>query len=108
MMFGPIRAVAIDDEPSHLLAITTGLSASGIPYLLVFWTQVGTKVEEVRTLLYQRLDGIPFPLAVVELPKGKFIGAVPKQKDFKEGLQEFYLALHSNTDALGKAVRDAV
>ena len=30
-MFGPIRAVAIDDEPSHLLAITTGLSASGIP-----------------------------------------------------------------------------
>ena len=30
-MFGPIRAVAIDDEPSHLLAITTALSASGIP-----------------------------------------------------------------------------
>jgi hypothetical protein len=130
-VFGPIRAVAIDDEPSHLLAITTGLSASGIPcvgywydrgshqlqpappagglpyvrlilmdlnleelagipdpanlcgtvmdvlhqivskdggpYLLVFWTQVGTKVEAVKTLLYQRLEGIPFPLAVLEL-----------------------------------------
>ncbi|MET2522955.1 hypothetical protein ABXT34_06550 [Ralstonia sp. SM1884_UCD616_TZ26] len=30
-MFGPIRAVAIDDEPGHLLSITTGLSAVGIP-----------------------------------------------------------------------------
>jgi len=30
-MFGPIRAVAIDDNPGHLLAITTGLTASGIP-----------------------------------------------------------------------------
>src|SRR6266481_403340 len=30
-MFGPIRAVVIDDEPNHLLAITLGLSASGIP-----------------------------------------------------------------------------
>src|SRR5580704_17431444 len=29
-MFGPVTAVAIDDEPSHLLSITTGLSASGI------------------------------------------------------------------------------
>ncbi len=31
MIFGPIRAVAIDDEPSHLLAITTGLTGIGIP-----------------------------------------------------------------------------
>lgn len=30
-MFGPIRAVAVDDEPGHLLSITTGLSAVGIP-----------------------------------------------------------------------------
>ncbi len=30
-MFGPIRAVAIDDNPGHLLAITTGLTAGGIP-----------------------------------------------------------------------------
>lgn len=30
-MFGPIRAVAVDDEPSHLLSITTGLSTIGIP-----------------------------------------------------------------------------
>ncbi len=171
-MFGPIRAVAVDDEQSHLLAITTGLSASGIPcmgywydkeahslrpepdegglpflrlvfmdlnleelggvpdaatlcgnvmpvlkqlisknggpYSLIFWTQIGTKVEEVRKLLYERLEGIPFPMAVVELPKGKFIGAGPKEKNFKEGLQEFYSDLHSNTAALGKAVRDAV
>ena len=30
-MFGPIRAVAVDDEPSHLLSITAGLSSLGIP-----------------------------------------------------------------------------
>lgn len=30
-MFGPVRAVAIDDEPCHLLAITSGLSSVGIP-----------------------------------------------------------------------------
>jgi hypothetical protein len=171
-MFGPIRAVAIDDEPGHLLAITTGLSASGIPcmgywydkdahtlrpepdegglpflrlvfmdlnleelggvpdaatlcgnvmpvlkqviskhggpYSLIFWTQIGTKVEEVRKLLYERLEGIPFPLAVVELPKGKFIGEGPKEKNFKEGLQEFYSDLHSNMGALGKAVSEVV
>ena len=29
--FWPIRAVAIDDEPSHLLGLTTGLTAIGIP-----------------------------------------------------------------------------
>lgn len=32
-MFGPIRAVAIDDEPTHLLSITAGLSRVGIPCL---------------------------------------------------------------------------
>lgn len=31
MLFGPIRAVVIDDEPIHLLTITNGLSAAGIP-----------------------------------------------------------------------------
>jgi hypothetical protein len=171
-MFGPIRAIAIDDEPSHLLAITTGLSASGIPcmgywydrdahklrpepekdglpflrlvfmdlnleelggipdtanlcgtvmtvlkqiiskhggpYLIVFWTQIAGKVDAVRTMLYERLEGIPFPIAIVELPKNKFIGAGPKQKDFKEGLQEFYSGLHNNIEGLGKAVREAV
>jgi hypothetical protein len=30
-MFGPIRAVAVDDEPGHLLSIATGLSTIGIP-----------------------------------------------------------------------------
>jgi hypothetical protein len=171
-MFGPIRAVAIDDEPGHLLAITTGLSATGIPcmgywydrdthalrpepdkgglpflrlvfmdlnleelggvpdtanlcgtamsvlqqiisknggpYLLVFWTQVGGKVDAVRTMLYERLEGIPFPVAVVELAKGQFIGAKPKEKDFKEALREFYSELHNNITGLGKAVREAV
>lgn len=31
MFFGPIRAVVVDDNPVHLLTITNGLSAAGIP-----------------------------------------------------------------------------
>jgi hypothetical protein len=171
-MFGPIRAVAIDDEPGHLLAITTGLSASGIPcmgywydrdthalrpepdpsglpyvrvvfmdlnleelggipepaalcatvmhvlkqiipanggpYLLVFWTQVGGEVEEVKTLLYQRLEGIPFPIAVAELGKGPFLVREPGQQEFKAALREFYSEMHNNIAELEKAVKDAV
>jgi hypothetical protein len=171
-MFGPIRAIAIDDEPGHLLSITTGLSASGIPcmgywydrethelkpkpdasalrhvrlvfmdlnleelggvpetaaltstvmhvleqiipkdagpYLLVFWTQVGSKVDEVRTILYQRLKGIPFPLAVLELAKGPFLIRPPQGQDFNAGLLEFYSQLHNNIAGLKKAVEDVV
>jgi len=171
-MFGPIRAVAIDDEPSHLLAITTGLSASGIPcmgywydrdahalrpdpkpdmlpyvrvvfmdlnleelggipetatlcgtvmdvlkqvvakdggpYLLVFWTQVGTKVEEVKKMLYERLEGVPFPIAVVELAKGPFLVKQPEGQDFATGLREFYSELHKNVPELADAVKTAV
>lgn len=171
-MFGPIRAVAIDDEPSHLLAITTGLSASGIPcvgywydrgshqlrpappsggspyirlvlmdlnleelagipdpanlsgtvmdvlrqvvskdagpYLLVFWTQVGTKVEAVKSLLYQRLEGIPCPIAVLELAKGPFLIKAPEKQDFNMALQEFYSELNSNIDKLKQSVKNTV
>lgn len=171
-MFGPIRAVAIDDEPSHLLGITTGLSASGIPcmgywydrdthelrpvpdpnrlpflrlvfmdlnlaelganpeaanlcgtvmevlkqiisekggpYLLVFWTQVVGKADAVKTMLYERLDGIRLPLAVVELAKGPFLVKKPKDPDFQTALREFYSELHNNIDELQKAVTDAV
>ena len=31
MLFGPIRAVVVDDNPVHLLTISNGLSAAGIP-----------------------------------------------------------------------------
>jgi len=166
-MFGPIRAVAIDDEPSHLLAITTGLTASGIPctgywydrdanelrpppaegghpflrlilmdlnlaeqagipdaatlcsgvmdvlkqivakdggpYLLVFWTLVGTRVSEVANLLYERLEpveGIPCPISVLELPKRPFIVSDPKQEDWKTALREFHTELHKNIPQL--------
>jgi hypothetical protein len=171
-MFGPIRAIAIDDEPGHLLSITTGLSASGIPcmgywydrqthelkpkpdasalrhvrlvfmdlnleelggipetaaltgtvihvlgqiiphdagpYLLVFWTQVGSKVDEVRTMVYERLKGIPLPLGIVELAKGPFLVRPPQGQDFNAGLLEFYSELHSNIAGLKKAVEDVV
>lgn len=170
-----IRAVAIDDEPSHLLAITTGLSASGIPcmgfwfdrdtnellpkpadgglpflrlifmdlnlaelggvpepanlcagvmsvlkqlvsksggpYLLVFWTQVGSRVAEVKRMLYERLEKveqIPCPLAVVELDKGPFIVADPKGQDFKSALRGFYSELHKTIPQLEEAVKQAV
>lgn len=171
-MFGPIRAVAIDDEPSDLLAITTGLSASGIPclgywydrdthalrpepkpdtlpyvrvvfmdlnleelggvpetaalcamamdvlkqvipadggpYLLVFWTQVGTKVEEVRKMLYQRLEGIPFPISVVELAKAPFLVKPAEGQSFKSALREFYTELNKNIPELEKALKEVV
>lgn len=174
-MFGPIRAVAIDDQPSHLLAITTGLSASGIPcmgfwfdrdtsellpkppegglsflrlvfmdlnlaelagipepatlcagvmsvlrqliskdggpYLLVFWTQVSTKVADVKKMLYERLERveqIPCPIAVVELAKGPFIVGDPKEQHFKLALQEFYSELHKTIPQLSDAMRQAV
>jgi hypothetical protein len=44
-VFGPIRAVAIDDVPSHLLSITTGLSSAGIP-CIGYWYDRDT--SEIR------------------------------------------------------------
>jgi gamma-glutamylcyclotransferase (GGCT)/AIG2-like uncharacterized protein YtfP len=175
MMFGPIRVVAVDDDPAHLLAITSGLAASGIPcagywydkntgnlsptptaklshvrlifmdlnlaeiaggppdtaslcstvmevleqllsadagpYLLVFWTNVSSRVREVAAMLYERLEpahGIPCPLAVGELAKGPFIVNDPKEKDFKIALGRFHADLHANLPALAKAVTDVV
>ena len=174
-MFGPIRAIAIDDEPSHLLSITTGLSAIGIPclgywfdrdtselhpkpaedglpflrvvfsdlnlaelggvpdtatlwagvtnvlkqllstgsgpYLLVFWTQVGSKVTDVAKMLYDRaeqLDGRPCPIAVVELSKSPFIVNTPTGTNFHEMLREFYAGLHGNIAQLDAAFRTAL
>ena len=174
-MFGPIRAVAVDDEPGHLLSLTTGLSAIGIPcmgywfdrdtselrppppegglpylrvlftdlnlaelggvpetpvlwaavvsvikqivskdsgpYLLVFWTRVGAKAAEVKEMLYARaeqLDGIPCPIDVLELPKAQFLVEPPKDKDFDEGLRDFYAALHASIEQLRTAVAAAV
>ena len=174
-MFGPIRAVAIDDEPSHLLGITTGLTAIGIPcigywwdrtvnelrpapqaggipflrlifmdlnlaeqggvpdaanlaavvmtvlkqivspnggpYLLVFWTQVGTRVQEVSSLIYERLEGVegvPAPVAITELPKKPFLVNDSAQGGLSDSLKEFYTALYGNIDALKKAVQGTI
>src|SRR5436190_1888287 len=54
-MFGPIRAVAIDDEPSHLLAITTGLSATGIPCMGYWYDR-----ETSQLTPEPAKDGLPF------------------------------------------------
>jgi hypothetical protein len=174
-MFGPIRAVAIDDEPSHLLAITAALSASGIPcmgywydretngikpeppqgglpyvrlifmdlnlaelaglpdakslsgpvisvlkdivapnggpYVLIFWTQVGSRVGEVGQILYERLEtvaGVPCPISVVELDKSQFLTADPAQGDFKTALTAFYSDLHAMIPGLKQAVEGVV
>ena len=55
MISDPIRAVAIDDEPSHLLGITTGLTAIGIP-CMGFWYD--RSLNELRPDPPQ--SGLPF------------------------------------------------
>ena len=87
------------------------VSAHGGPYLLVFWTQIGTRVEEVSRLLFERLErieGIPCPIAITQLPKGLFIIGDPGEGGFKPALQAFYATLHANIDALRTAVATAV
>src|SRR3954463_15078683 len=66
------------------------ISPAGGPYLLVFWTQVSGRVDEVRELLYERMEELPRPLDVLAIPKGPFIVADPKDRDFKAALQQFY------------------
>lgn len=167
MMYGPIRAVAIDDRPTHLLAIGTGLAAVGIPcmsywydrgssklvpaakpheflrlvfmdlnlaelggnpdpknlagvvmdvlgqivspeggpYLLIFWTEVTGKVEEVKRVLYERLEGIPAPLDVVELSKREFLPVMkPQGKDLDVDLQALFTSLTGTLGNLAKEV----
>lgn len=175
MIFGPIRVAAVDDDPAHLLAITSGLAASGLPcagywydrgtgnlspapaekltsvrlifmdlnlaeiaggppdtaslcatvmevleqllskdagpYLLVFWTNVSGRVEDVADMLYQRLEaahGVPCPLAVGQIAKGPFIVSDPNEKDFKTALLKFHTDLHAKLPALAAAVSTAV
>ena len=174
MIFGPIRAVAIDDKPSHLLGITTALTAIGIPcmgfwydrnlnelkpappqsglpfvrlvfmdlnlaeragvpdatmlsagvidvlkqiiakaggpYLLVFWTQVGTRVDEVSTIIFDRLEkagGVPCPIAITSLDKAPFLISEPAGGDFTVALQDFYTELHQHIDTLKEGVSNA-
>ena len=167
MMFGPIRAVAIDDKPTHLLSISTGLAAVGIPcmsywynrsssklipkakpheflrlvfmdlnlaelgpdpdaknlagavmtvleqivspsggpYLLVFWTEVTGKIEEVKNILFQRLKNVPLPLDVVELPKRQFLPIVKATgKDLDGDLQVLFTSLSRKLGSLAKEV----
>lgn len=166
-MFGPIRAVAVDDKPTHLLSITTGLTAVGIPcmpylydrdksrlvpkpvkheflrlvfmdmnlaelgatfdaknlagvimkvlgelisadsgpYLLVFWTQVVGRVEEVKPLVYERLEGIPTPLDIVELSKLDFLGTAKEgASDLEHALKPLFVG--RKLAALGKKLRE--
>lgn len=42
-MFGPVRAVVIDDVPSHLIAISSGLTKAGIPCTSYWYDR-----EEIR------------------------------------------------------------
>ena len=167
MIYGPIRAVAIDDRPTHLLAIGTGLAAVGIPcmsywydrdtlklvpaakpheflrlvfmdlnlaelggnpdsknlagvvmdvlkqiispqggpYLLIFWTEVTGKIEEVKQLLYERLEGVPTPLDVVELAKRKFLPNIKASgKDLDTDLQSLFASLTGSLGDLANEV----
>lgn len=174
-MFGPIKAVAIDDEPSHLLAITTGLSTIGIPcvgywydrnasalrppppdgglphlrivftdlnlnelggvpetaalwgviafmlksvvsvssgpYVLVFWTRMGIKADDVKAMLYERASEIDFPLPthILALPKKPILAATPAgNAPFSEQIEAFYDSLLASVDQLKAMVSAAV
>jgi len=72
-VFGPIRAVAVDDEPGHLLSITTGLSAVGIP-CMGYWFDRDT--SELRPLPPQ--GGHPFLRVVFTDLNLAELGGVPE------------------------------
>jgi len=81
------------------------VSSQGGPYLLIFWTEVTGKVEEVKRLLYERLDGIPAPLDVVELSKRKFIPIIKLEgKDLDTDLQVLFGSLSGTLGELAKEV----
>ena len=81
------------------------VAPDGGPYVLVFWTEVAGKVTTVRDLLYQRLQGIPLPIAVLELKKAAFLPKTPaKPMDLELAMQVMYADLAKKLPALGKEV----
>jgi hypothetical protein len=170
-MYGPVMAVAIDDKPTHLLAIGSGLAAVGIPcmsywydrnasklvpaatqhpylrllfmdlnlaelggnpdpqnlagvvmdvlkqiivpeagpYLLVFWTEVTGKIAAVKELIYERLEGVPPPLDIVELSKRAFLPTVKaERKGLDESLQELFAELSGRLSSLSTEVKKLI
>ena len=68
------------------------VSPSGGPYLLVFWTQVGTRVEAVSKIIYERLEkveNVPAPVSIIELDKKPFLIKDPAKQDFSGTLKSF-------------------
>jgi hypothetical protein len=81
------------------------VAPDGGPYVLVFWTEVTGKVTSVRTLLYERLAGIPLPLAIVELTKAPFLPRKSaKAEDLEVALQKMYADLSRKLPALGREI----
>ena len=81
------------------------VAPDGGPYVLVFWTEVSGKATRVKELLYERLTGIPLPLAVVELKKAAFLPKKSaKPEDLEVALQKTYSDLARKLAALGREV----
>ncbi len=72
-MIGPVRAVAIDDEPAHLLSITAGLSAIGIPCMGYWYDR---DVSELRPEPPE--GGLPFVRIVFTDLNLDELGGVPE------------------------------
>jgi hypothetical protein len=82
----------------------------GGPYLLVFWTQVGSRVDEVADLIRQRFEDFakaPCPLAITSMSKAAFVTGDPEGEDFKAALKAFHSRLHENIEALREAINSA-
>lgn len=156
-MFGPIRAIVVDNDPAHLLTISAGLSAAGIPcmahwyqdatlfpspppggyaalrlifmdmnlqdmtggwdpkvgsgpilsvleqvvskdsgpYLLVFWTQVNSKTDDIASEIHKKLRNVPTPISISDLRKGPFLSGISSGRgDLREQLQSAFQSIY--------------
>jgi gamma-glutamylcyclotransferase len=70
MMFGPIRVLAVDDDPAHLLAITSGLAASGIPCAGYWYDRDTGSLSPAPTLKLSHVRLIFMDLNLAEIAGG--------------------------------------
>jgi hypothetical protein len=106
-----LAELGTNPDPKNLAGVIMGvlkriISPQGGPYLLIFWTQIGSKVDDVKQVLYERLEGVPPPLDVVELSKRTFMPIIkPEGKDLDAELQTLFGDLVKTLGPMEQEVR---